>query len=198
MSLILDKLYICNLEKYVGIKLKIIQKENNTEIIQDSELRYSLELKTDNIYIFSCIERGEKIKICEYSSELEMKRKLAISIRGFMGEKINYINGDDFENTKNIVELDKLMNLYIGEKYYSISNPQTMKINLEVSNNKYSIYLFDKNGEKIYKEENEEAPYVFYRFYSESLFYKNMLEKINSYEIIFNDILTEKEKYELY
>ncbi|TGY40637.1 hypothetical protein E5347_14935 [Clostridium sartagoforme] len=198
MSLNLDSLYISNLKRYVGKELKIIQDKNNIEIIQDNELQYSLEKKIDNSYSFFYIERGKRIEIAQYSSELEMKRKFAIVIRGLIGKKISYENGDEFENAQNIIEVERLMGLYIGKEYYSIMNPQKMKINLEFNNNnRYSIYLLEQNGDKIYKEQNEEPPFIFFRFYSEALFYKVMTERINSYEIIFDDILTNQEKYDL-
>ena len=77
-------------------------------------------------------------------------------------------------------------------------NPEKMKINLEFNNNnRYSIYLLNQNGDKIYKEQNEEPPFIFFRFYSEALFYRVMIERIDSYEIIFADILTNQEKYDL-
>ncbi|SHK19029.1 hypothetical protein SAMN02745163_03389 [Clostridium cavendishii DSM 21758] len=198
MSLNLDSLYISNLKRYVGGELKIIQGKNNIKIIHDNELQYRLENKIDNSYSLFYIERGKRIKIAQYSSELEMKRKFAIAIRGLIGKKISYKNGDDFENAQNIIEVERLMRLHIGKEYYSIMNPEKMKINLEFNNNnRYSIYLLHQNGDKIYKEQNEEPPFIFFRFYSEALFYKVMTERIDSYEIIFADILTNQEKYDL-
>lgn len=198
MSLKLDSLYLGNLKKYVGIDLKITQGKNNLEIIQDNELQYGLEINIDNSYSFYYLERGKRVEISHYSSELEMKRKFAISIKGLMGEKISYKNGDDLENAKDTLEVEKLMDLYVGKEYYSIMNPQKMKINLEFNNtNRYSIYLLDQNGDKIYKEQNEEQSFIFFRLYSEALFLKVMTERIESYEKIFVDQLTNQEKYEL-
>lgn len=198
MGLNLDSLYISNLKRYVGVELKIKQGKNNIEIIQDNELQYSLENKIDNSYSLFYIERGKRIKIAQYSSELEMKRKFAIAIRGLIGKKICYGNEDDFENAQNIIEVERLMTLHIGKEYYSIMNPEKMKINLEFNNNnRYSIYLLNQNGDKIYKEQNEKPPFIFFRFYSEALFYKVMTERIDTYEIIFADLLTNQEKYDL-
>lgn len=199
MSFNLEKSYIENLKKYVGKDLNIIESENRIEVIQDSEIQYILEKNSKNNYIFYCMERGIKFILGEYLLEIEMRRKFAIAINGFLGEKINYNNGDEFQEGKDIVEIEKLMNLYVGKEYYSIKNPKKMKMNLEEEEEKgkYSIYLLGLNGEKVYKEKKLDAPFVFFRFYSEALFFKISIERINKYEKIFNDILGSKEKYNL-
>ena len=194
----LEKSYIENLKKYVGKDLNIIQSENRIEVIQDSEIQYILENSSNNNYIFYFMQRGKKFILGKYSSEIEMRRKFAIAINGFFGEKINYKNADKFEEEKNIIEIERLMNLYVGKDYYSIMNPQKMKMNLEKEEkDKYSIYFLDENGQKIYKEIKVEVPFVFYRFYSETLFFKVSIERVNRYEEIFNDILGCKEKFKL-
>lgn len=198
MSLNLERAYIENLKKYVGKDLNIIESENRIEVIRDNEIQYILENDLNSNYVFYCVERGKKITIGRYFTEMEMRRKFAIAIKGFFGEKINYNNGDKFEEAKNIIEVENLMSLYVGEEYYSIMNPKKMKINLEEEEKgKYSIYLLGENGEKQYKEKKLDVPFVFFRFYSEALFFKVSIERINEYEKIFNDILGSKEKYKL-
>ena len=55
------------------------------------------------------------------------------------------------------------------------------KVNMEISNIKKKI----------------RCTISFFRFYSEALFFKVSIERINEYEKIFNDILGSKEKYKL-
>ena len=198
MSFDLEKSYIEKLKKYVGKDFNIVESENRIEVIQDGEIQYILEKNLKSNYVFYCVERGRKIVIGEYFSEIEMRRKFAIALNGFLGEKINYSNGDEFQEVQGITEVEKLMNLYVGKEYYSIMNPKKMKINLEEEGKgKYNIYLFGKSGLKIYKEKNLDAPFAYFRFYSEALYLKVTIERINKYEKVFNDILESKEKYEL-
>ncbi|GAA0086259.1 hypothetical protein UT300007_26980 [Clostridium sp. CTA-7] len=198
MSLNLEKSYIDNLIKYVGKDFKIFEYENRIEIMQEYEIKYILENDLNSIYRFSCVERGESLEIEKYFSEQEMKRKFAITINGLIGQKIDYKNGEKFEEAKSITEVEKLMDLYVGKEYYSIMNAQKMKINLEKNGeNEYSIYLLGENGEKQYKEKKLDAPFMFFRFYSEALFFKDSIERIDKYQLLFNDILNSQEKYDL-
>lgn len=198
MSLNLQKSYIDNLRKYVGKDFKIFEYENRIEVMQDNEIKYILENDLNNCYRFFFLERGQSFEIEKYFSEQEMKRKFAISINGLIGEKIDYKNGERFEEAKSIIEVEKLMDLYIGKEYYSIMNAQKMKINLEKNReNEYSIYLLGENGEKQYKEKNLDAPFVFFRFYSEALFLKVNVQRIDKYQVLFNDTLSSQEKYDL-
>ena len=75
---------------------------------------------------------------------------------------------------------------------------EVLKINLEEKgSNKYNIYLLWPNGECEYIEENEEAPFVFERFYNEAVYLKVILERVRGYEAIFEETLSEKEIYDI-
>ena len=134
----------------------------------------------------------------EYYSEKEMETNFAIAIKGFFSEGIDYSGLEKIEGVVKLSDVNEIMKLHIGESYYSIMNPQKLKINLEEKgSNKYNIYLLGPNGECEYIEENEEAPFVFERFYNEAVYLKVILERVRGYEAIFEETLSEKEIYDI-
>lgn len=160
MSINLEKAYFKKLEEYVGKKLNIVSNENEITIIYDVETSYVLQEEKE-IFYFYCIQRNERIKIAEYYSEKEMETNFAIAIKGFFSEGIDYSGSEEIEGVVKLSDVNEIMKLHIGESYYSIMNPQKLKINLEEKgSNKYNIYLLGPNGECEYIEENEEAPFA--------------------------------------
>ena len=188
MSINLKKVYFKKLEEYVGKKLNIVSNENEITIFQEKKERF---------YLYR-IQRNERIKIAEYYSEKEMETNFAIAIKGFFSEGIDYSGSEEIEGVVKLSDVNEIMKLHIGESYYSIMNPQKLKINLEEKgSNKYNIYLLGPNGECEYIEENEEAPFVFERFYNEAVYLKVILERVRGYEAIFEETLSEKEIYDI-
>ena len=197
MSIDLEKAYFKKLEEYVGKKINIVSNENEIRIIYDVETSYVLQEEKE-IFYFYCIQRNERIKIAEYYSEKEMETNFAIAIKGFFSEGIDYSGLEKIEGVVKLSDVNEIMKVHIGESYYSIMNPQKLKINLEEKgSNKYNIYLLGPNGECEYIEENEEAPFVFERFYNEAVYLKVILERVRGYEAIFEETLSEKEIYDI-
>ena len=198
MNICLEESYINNLEKYIGRKLNIIEKENRMEVIYDAEIQYVLRRNDINHYSFYLVQRNQSSEIAEYYSELEMKRKFSIAMKEIFGEKIDYSKTDEFEKAENLAEVENLMNLYVGQEYYSIKKPQKKKINLELTEEKkYSIYFLKENDKRNYIERNLKAPFAFCRFYNEALFLKMSIEKINEYQMIFADKMEDEEIYDM-
>lgn len=197
MSIYLEESYIEKLEKYVGKKLNIVQKEKEINVIADAESQYVLKEEDDHFSFYS-IQRNQISIIDEYYSEEEMRRMFAITMRGFLGKEIDYSRAEEMEKVEDISEVERLMGLYVGNEYYSIMKPEKKKINLEISGkNEYNIYLLKKNEERSYIEENLEAPFAFLRFYNEALFLKTMLERIEEYQVIFKETVSEEEIYRI-
>jgi len=193
MSINLDDEYLKKLEKYVGKKLDIIKEENEIEFYEDVEIHYILEEK-DKIYSFYIVERGKRSKLAEYFSEKEMKQELALTIKGLFGEKIDYNNLKRFRNINSLDEGKKLMSIYVESEYYSIMNPEIMKINLENAREeyKYNIYFLNDNNEKKYIEKNIDSSFAFSRFYNEACYLKWHFNIIKEYEMIFDDSIENK------
>ena len=193
----LDDVYFEKLEKYVGKKLKIFKGENEIEFYDDVEIQYILEEK-NNIYSFYIVERGKRAKLAEYFSEKEMKQRLAITIKGLFGEKTDYSNLEKFRNIKKLEEGKKLMSIYVEPEYYSIMNPEVMKINLEEGKkDRYNIYFLSNNNEKKYIEKNINISSAFFRFYNEARRLKRYLKRMKEYEIIFEDKIEKRKLYGL-
>lgn len=198
MSINLDDIYIERLEKYVGKKIKIFKKENEIEFYYDVEMQYILEEK-DKVYYFYSVERGKRSEIAKYFSEKEMKRRIAINIKGFFGGTIDYNNLEKFRNIKNFEKGKELMSLYMEPEYYSIMEPKAIKINLEQGDNDdtYNIYFLSNKNEKKYIEKNADISFAFFRFYAESYYLKRSLKRMKEYEAIFEDKIEEKKLYGL-
>lgn len=197
MSINLDDIYFEKLEKYVGKELNIFKEKNEIEFYADVEIQYILEEK-DKIYSFYIVERGKRSKLAEYFSEKEMKQELALTIKGLFGEKIDYNILEKCRNIKNLEEGKKLMDMYVESEYYSIMNPEAMKINLENGEEeyRYSIYFLN-NNEKKYIEKNIDVSFAFFRFCNEARSLKRSLKNMKEYEIIFEDKIEKRKLYGL-
>ena len=193
MIICLNDIYFETLEKYVGKKLDIIKGENTIKFYDDVEIQYILEEK-DKIYSFYIVERGKRSKLAEYFSEKEMKQELALTIKGLFGEKIDYNILEKCRNIKNLEEGKKLMDMYVESEYYSIMNPEIMKINLENAREeyKYNIYFLNDNNEKKYIEKDIDISFAFFRFYNEARSLKRHFKIIKEYEMIFDDSIENK------
>lgn len=193
MSINLDDIYFEKLEKYVGKELNIFKEKNEIEFYADVEIQYILEEK-DKIYSFYIVERGKRSKLAEYFSEKEMKQELALTIKGLFGEKIDYSNLKRFRNINSLDEGKRLMSIYVESEYYSIMNPEIMKINLENAREeyKYNIYFLNDNNEKKYIEKDIDISFAFFRFYNEARSLKRHFKIIKEYEMIFDDSIENK------
>lgn len=198
MEFILDTLYIKKLEEYIGKKIKIINQRNKVKVIEDVEMQYILEGNSPNHYSFYSVERGKPSLIANYSSTIKMKRHFAFRMKGIFKNSLDYSKSEELRHSKDITEVEKLMELYIGKEYYSIIKPQKRKINLEyLKNEKYNIYLLWDENQKYYFEQNAETSFAFFRFYNNALSFKSDLEDISQYQEIFEDKLESEEIFEL-
>jgi len=201
----LDEQYLKNLKAFIGKEIRIYSLENGIEFYHDIELQYRLIELSLNHYELQIIERGKIAWKTSYDnkSETEMKRELALILRGYFGagmpdfglarEKFKSI-----EN-KNLTKLDELMSMYVGNDFYSINNPQEWKINFDLSQTgEYDIYFLCKNGTKI--ERGKVGPIsIFSKFCLEARYLKESLERINQYQKFFSEHLQDDEiEYLLY
>lgn len=194
MELNLDIQYINNLDKYTGKNIQLKSIGNGIEIYYDFEIQYRLIAKSLNDYEFQTIERGKVIRSIEFHSELEMKRNLALIVKGIFDNRIDYSVSDVFEelSEENLKELTILMNTHVEEDYYSIDNPERWRINLEPTNQngKFNLYILLSSNVKVYIESDIGTKRAFKRFYNEAIYFKENMKRINLYQEIFDDRLS--------
>lgn len=197
MEITLDTQYIENLNAFIGKKIQVKNFDEYLEFPYDAELQYRLIEKPLSNYEFQAIERGKVFRSTEYNaiSVKEMKRNLALNLKGLFGGSIDYSKADEFRaiNFGDIEQLDHLMQKFIGSDYYSINEPQTWKVNLEIQENQYNLYILLRNNDKLYREKNISSKRAYSRFYNEALFLKETIKNIHLYQKIFKDKLTDDE-----
>ena len=198
----LEKEYWENVEKFVGNRIEMEHLGDGVEFIANAEIKYRLIEISPNNYAFQIIERGQKRWEVEYKSNLEMKRRLALTLKGYFGKGMDYSKSKEFRGIKrnDLEKVEELMKSYIDKDFFSINQPEILKVNLEqIGDDKFNIYVLLTNGDRIYVEENAESSFAFPRFYNEALFMKENLQRINQYQEIFGETLTDYEiEYLLY
>ena len=189
--------YLEKLKVYLGKDIEISDNGDEVKIYVDAEIQYFLR-KSEERYILYMQERGNETKEKEYASELEMKRNFALWMKNTFGESIEYPFSGKFREAKSVSELKNLMSQYTEEALYSVNDLNEEKINIEQKEGDlYSIFFMDKNGNKYILEQDEEAPFVFKRFYNEVVYYGETLKQIEEYEEIFEDKLDYNVKIQL-
>jgi len=192
----LDERYLKNLEEFLDKKIQLRERENKIEIYADAEIQFILRKKSENSYVFQTIERGQILIEYEYNnlSEENMKRILAINLKGLFGESVDYSKAVNFKNIS-LKDLEKSMNDLVGREYYSINHAEVLRINLEqLENGGFDIYLLLSDGERINLAENIHS---FSRFYNEAVTLKEDLNRVTIYQEIFNDKLVNSEIEEI-
>lgn len=195
-KLLLNNRYINTLEKYIGKKIAFTHVENGIRFCSDSEVQYQLIERSSQTYEFQTLRRGQVARTVEYKSHQEMQRRFAITLKGLLGGEIDYSGADKIKAIGNdFAKLNNIMALLVGAEFYSINDPSVMKVNLESTENdkKFSIYILLNSDQKIVIEEAIENPFAFLRFYNEALFLKERMRRIQDYEKLFNDYMTESE-----
>lgn len=178
--------YLEKLKVYLGEDINILDNDSEVEIYVDAEIQYFLR-KNEKKYILYIRERGYETEEREYKSEIEMRSKFALLMKRVFCENIEYPFGEKFRDVKSIEVLENLMCQYTNRSLYSVDSMKKDKINLEQNKNGlYNIFFVDKNGNKNILEKNEEAPFVFKRFYNEVVYYSEVLKQIEEYEKIFD------------
>ena len=190
----LSRNYLERLKLYLGKDVNISDNGSEIRVYINAEIQYFLR-KSGQRYILYIQERGKESEEREYMSETEMKRNFAIWMKNIFSENIKYPFSDKFREVRNVSELKNLMYQYANESLYSINDLAEEKINIKQDESGlYSIFFVDKKGNKYILEQEEEAPFVFKRFYNEVAYYGEIINQIREYEEIFEDELEYKTK----
>lgn len=190
--------YLDNLRSYVKNEIPLIDNGNEVIIKVDYEIKYILT-KSSTQYTLYIEERGSRRIRNTYNTEIEMKRKFALLMKNVFGEGMDYKYVNKFENIKDLADLQEAMIKYSNKDYFSINDEQADKINLKKKEeNIYDLYFMDKNNKKYIIVEDREAPFIFRRFYTETVCFYIMNERIREYENVFKeDVLDYNTKKEL-
>lgn len=189
--------YIECLKIYLGTKTNIVFDEQTIKVYIDCEIQSVLK-EDDSNYILFIVERGNKIKIKEYKSEIEAKRNFAIYVRRMLNDNESTV-ASEFNGIKDTLELRSKMIKLTDEKWYSINNLVEDKINiLKDEAGVYNILFINRNGKKYLIERDRKVPDIFEKFYREVLYYRDIMKQIVEYEKVFNDKIEYKTKIRMF
>jgi len=192
-----DNDYLAKLRRYLGKDITMLDNNNETSIYGDSETMYFLR-NNGQQYILIMKERGIETKLAIFQTEIEMKRKFSLWMKNIFGNGFEYPHIDKFEDIEDASLLKELMFQYSDKELYSVDEEKEDKIILKKNQNDfYNLFFMNKNGKKHIFEQDEAAPFVFERFYTEVVFYGEMLERIKGYELIFEERIEYDMKIEL-
>jgi hypothetical protein len=192
-----DDDYLKKLRKYLGKEIIMSVSNYETRIYVDTETKYFLR-NDEYQYVLILMERGCETELAKFQTKTEMKRNFALWMKSIFGNNIKYPYADKFEGIENLSLFKELMYQYLDKELFSIDNEKENKIILTKNQDgSYNIFYLDRKGKKYFIEENEEAPFVFERFYSEVEFYGEMIQRVNEYEFVFEDKLNDNIKIQL-
>ncbi len=189
--------YMNKLSEYVGKKIDCSIDEKKIEIFADAEIYYILD-KRNTQYILSMSEKGVETKLTEFYSSEEMQRSFPFWMRGLLGNSVDYSDVSKFEDVDDLEVLERLLKQYTHCNLYSINQMSVDKIVLNlIEGDNYEVAFVDKTQKKHLIEQRGKAPFIFERFYTEIVHYREMLKRLEKYTSIFGDKLSYENKLQL-
>ncbi|WFF93021.1 hypothetical protein [Bacillus paralicheniformis] len=177
-------------------KIGVYQKFNNC-IYQETfvELQENTE---NNIYYLILNQRGNEFIKEQFDNKEEGICALGIYAVSILGDRIRDIETQDkileLEDNE-IKSLNKLLDLKIGENYFSIFKEKKIAVNLEqTKNGLYNIFYMTPDFKKVYLIKDREAPSAFLVLYNFSLKLKEVISLLNLWKNDFNINMQFEEK----
>ncbi|AGN37667.1 hypothetical protein OIO07_20715 [Bacillus paralicheniformis] len=177
-------------------KIGVYQKFNNC-IYQETfvELQENTE---NNMYYLILNQRGNEFIKEEFDNKEEGICALGIYAVSILGDRIRDIETQDkileLEDNE-IKSLNKLLDLKIGENYFSIFKEKKIAVNLEqTKNGLYNIFYMTPDFKKVYLIKDREAPSAFLVLYNFSLKLKEVISLLNLWKNDFNINMQFEEK----
>lgn len=193
----LDMCYMNKLSEYVGKKIDFLIDEKKLEIFADAEIYYILD-KQNTHYLLSMSERGRVTELTEFYSSEEMQRGFPFWMRGLLGNSVDYSDVSKFEDVNDLEVLERLLKQYTKCNLYLINQMNVDKIVLSlIEGDYYEVAFVDKTQKKHLIEQSGKAPFIFERFYTEIVRYREMLKCFEKYTSIFGDKLSYENKLQL-
>lgn len=177
-------------------KIGVYQKFNNC-IYQETfvELQENTE---NNIYYLILNQRGNGFIKEQFDNKEEGICALGIYAVSILGDRIRDIETQDkileLEDNE-IKSLNNLLDLKIGENYFSIFKEKKISVNLEqTKNGLYNIFYMTPDFKKVYLIKDREAPSAFLVLYNFSLKLKEVISLLNLWKNDFNISMQFEEK----
>ncbi|MCY8006709.1 hypothetical protein MOJ76_00110 [Bacillus haynesii] len=177
-------------------KIGVYQKFNNC-IYQETfvELQENTE---NNIYYLILNQRGNEFIKEQFDNKEEGVCALGIYAVSILGDRIRDIETQDkileLEDSE-IKTLNNLLDLKIGENYFSVFKEKKIAVNLEqTKNGLYNIFYMTPDFKKVYLIEDRESPNAFLVLYNFSLKLKEVISLLNLWKNDFNISMQFEEK----
>ncbi|MGE7203135.1 hypothetical protein [Bacillus haynesii] len=177
-------------------KIRVYQKAKD-HIYQETfvELQENTE---NNMYYLILNQRGNEFIKEQFNNKEEGVCALGIYAVSILGDRIRDIETQDkileLEDNE-IKSLNNLLDLKIGENYFSIFKEKKIAVNLEqTKNGLYNILYMTPDFKKVYLIKDRESPNAFLVLYNFSLKLKEVISLLNLWKNEFNISMQFEEK----
>ncbi|MCY8591734.1 hypothetical protein [Bacillus haynesii] len=177
-------------------KIRVYQKAKD-HIYQETfvELQENTE---NNMYYLILNQRENEFIKEQFNNKEEGVCALGIYAVSILGDRIRDIETQDkileLEDNE-IKSLNNLLDLKIGENYFSIFKEKKIAVNLEqTKNGLYNIFYMTPDFKKVYLIKDRESPNAFLVLYNFSLKLKEVISLLNLWKNEFNISMQFEEK----
>ncbi|MCY7752925.1 hypothetical protein [Bacillus haynesii] len=177
-------------------KIGVYQKFNNC-IYQETFVELQENTK-NNMYYLILNQRGNEFIKEQFNNKEEGVCALGIYAVSILGDRIRDIETQDkileLEDSE-IKTLNNLLDLKIGENYFSVFKEKKIAVNLEqTKNGLYNIFYMTPDFKKVYLIKDRESPNAFLVLYNFSLKLKEVISLLNLWKNDFNISMQFEEK----
>ena len=177
-------------------KIGVYKKFNNC-IYQETFVELQENTK-NNMYYLILNQRGNEFIKEQFNNKEEGVCALGIYAVSILGDRIRDIETQDkileLEDSE-IKTLNNLLDLKIGENYFSVFKEKKIAVNLEqTKNGLYNIFYMTPDFKKVYLIKDRESPNAFLVLYNFSLKLKEVISLLNLWKNDFNISMQFEEK----
>ncbi|MCY8339703.1 hypothetical protein MOC69_00110 [Bacillus haynesii] len=177
-------------------KIGVYQKFNNC-IYQETFVELQENTK-NNMYYLILNQRGNEFIKEQFNNKEEGVCALGIYAVSILGDRIRDIETQDkileLEDSE-IKTLNNLLDLKIGENYFSVFKEKKIAVNLEqTKNGLYNIFYMTPDFKKVYLIKDRESPNAFLVLYNFSFKLKEVISLLNLWKNDFNISMQFEEK----
>ncbi|MCY7847062.1 hypothetical protein MOA99_00115 [Bacillus haynesii] len=184
------------ISKFEENKIRVYQKAKDN-IYQETFVELQENTK-NNMYYLILNQRGNEFIKEQFNNKEEGVCALGIYAVSILGDRIRDIETQDkileLEDSE-IKTLNNLLDLKIGENYFSVFKEKKIAVNLEqTKNGLYNIFYMTPDFKKVYLIKDRESPNEFLVLYNFSLKLKEVISLLNLWKNDFNISMQFEEK----